>query len=220
MLSIVNISKSYKSKVLDDISFDVEKGSIVCIAGRNGSGKSTLLKIIASLLKPDSGEVRIYGQNVNEALSKKHLGFVSQKNSLFEDLTVSDNIKFFTDINGRESVKFNFDSDILNKKISQLSDGMRKRVNIMLSLINNPDFLIMDEPTANLDIYFKKQISEIILEYKRRGKSIIFTSHDTEEMLICDKLYVIRNGKFVFGDNPKSIKIDKFADIIYDMIKN
>ncbi|MDR2940594.1 MAG: ABC transporter ATP-binding protein [Clostridiales bacterium] len=219
MINVVNVTKSYKSKVLDNISFDIEEGGIICIAGRNGSGKSTLLRIIASILEPDSGEIRIDGTKINSKLAKKHLGYVAQKNSLFEELTVKDNIKFFTGVNGKLSMKYKFDEDILQKKIYQLSDGMRKRVNILVSLINNPDYLLMDEPTANLDLYYKKQISDIIMEYKRSGKTIVFTSHDVGEMFLCDKLYALKDGKFIFSGAPQTLGRNEFADKIYDMIK-
>lgn len=223
MLIIDNVYMKYNQSVLSGISMQIEKGSIIGIAGKNGSGKSTLLKIITSITKPTSGSVMLDNVDVfkNPSIIKNEIGYVPQENSLFDDLTVKDNIIFWASSCGQKYNSFDLHKDILHKKVKDLSGGMRKRINILVSLINNPNYLLMDEPTANLDIYYKREILNMILKYKKENKAIVITSHDANELLLCDKIYIIKNGVFVYEGLPSNLNENcSIDDTLYDIISD
>jgi ABC-2 type transport system ATP-binding protein len=209
MLKVKEVHKSYKAHILKGISVAIDRGEIIAIAGQNGSGKSTLLSIITSIIKPDSGTVTINGQDIfkNRQLVREHIGYVPQENCLFENLTVLDNLKFWASAYKKDYKKIIYNEDVLNKKVKVLSGGMKKRLSIVISLINEPNYLIMDEPTSSLDIKCKMEVIDTIVSMKNSGKSIIFTSHQLDELLLSDKLLVIKNGVFVYSGEPQ--KLDK-----------
>lgn len=223
MLIVDNVYMKYNQSVLSGISMQIEKGYIIGIAGKNGSGKSTLLKIITSITKPTSGSVMLDNVDVfkNPSIIKNEIGYVPQENSLFDDLTVKDNIIFWASSCGQKYNSFDLHKDILHKKVKDLSGGMRKRINILVSLINNPNYLLMDEPTANLDIYYKREILNMILKYKKENKAIVITSHDANELLLCDKIYIIKNGVFVYEGLPSKLNENcSIDDTLYDIISD
>jgi len=190
--SSTGISKSYGKKlILDNIDFSLGQGESAVIIGRNGAGKSTFLSILAGFLTPDSGSV-----------SKDHLtGFVPQKDTLFEDLTVKDNLRFWQSASKSKSNNFVDMFNVLEyakKEIKSLSGGMKKSVAICCALAHNPDILIMDEPFAGLDIYYKAELLKKLETLKNMGKTIIYTSHSTDEMLAFENLiFLIKDCKLI-----------------------
>ena len=220
-LYVKNISKKFDREVLKNVSAEFENGTINAVAGKNGCGKSTLLKIITTILKQDSGDIFINDKNLkdNPEFVRKKIGYVSQENSLLDDLSVRNNIIFFSDVYRVERNFFNLSDEVLNKKLKNLSGGMRKKINILISLLNNPEFLILDEPTANLDLYHKEEILNLIKDFKNVGKCVIFTSHNIDEIIIADKLFVINNGNIVFNDTPSKLNINNdFKENLYKLI--
>ena len=218
---VKNISKKFDREVLKNVSAEFENGTINAVAGKNGCGKSTLLKIITTILKQDSGDIFINDKNLkdNPEFVRKKIGYVSQENSLLDDLSVRNNIIFFSDVYRVERNFFNLSDEVLNKKLKNLSGGMRKKINILISLLNNPKFLILDEPTANLDLYHKEEILNLIKDFKNAGKCVIFTSHNIDEIIIADKLFVINNGNIVFNDTPSKLNINNdFKENLYKLI--
>ena len=218
---VKNISKKFDREVLKNVSAEFENGTINAVAGKNGCGKSTLLKIITTILKQDSGDIFINDKNLkdNPEFVRKKIGYVSQENSLLDDLSVRNNIIFFSDVYRVERNFFNLSDEVLNKKLKNLSGGMRKKINILISLLNNPEFLILDEPTANLDLYHKEEILNLIKDFKNAGKCVIFTSHNIDEIIIADKLFVINNGNIVFNDTPSKLNINNgFKENLYKLI--
>lgn len=223
MLVVDNVYMKYNQSVLCGLTMQIEKGTIVGIAGKNGSGKSTLLKIMTSITTPSSGRVMLDDTDIfkNPSVIKNELGYVPQENSLFDDLSVKDNIIFWASVCGEKYNSFDLPKDILKKKVKNLSGGMRKRINILISLLNNPNYLIMDEPTANLDIYYKREILNMILNYKKENKAIVITSHDANELLLCDKIFIIKNGVFVYEGLPSKLSENCLIDdTLYDIISD
>lgn len=203
MLQATDVCKGYKKPVLQKVSFEARRGEITGIAGANGSGKSTLLALLTGLLKPDSGKVLLDGKELwSDKAPARTLGYVPQDVSLFEELTCLDNIKFWAAAYRKDYKCVSFEADYLRKKVKTLSGGMKKRLSIALSLLNDPDFLIMDEPTSALDLSFKQYLRELMADRRRQGKAVIITSHQPDELLDCDKLYIIKGGCFVFEDSP------------------
>ena len=189
MFEVRNITKSYgKHVVLDNINLAVKPGEAVCIAGSNGCGKSTLLRIMAGVIKPDSGDLLyciegvdnvspavLSGKAVRRRFFEEKVGFVPQDNPLIEELSVRDNLKFW--YAGKPGIKSIADileeplvetlniSSYLDKKVSALSGGMKKRVSIACAYGSHPEILIMDEPGASLDLICKADIRKFINDY-------------------------------------------------------
>lgn len=165
-----------------------------------------MLSIIASVLKPDkrSGGVFINGTNVfNDSSLRKKIGFVTQDNDLFDDLTVKDNIDFWASAAGVGSkavfssyfVKLLDLNEFYNKRIKALSGGMKRRVAICCALVNDPSLIILDEPFTGLDLYYKNELIEYLTRLKNIGKTIIYTSHGSDEIMrLSDVVYIISGG--------------------------
>lgn len=206
-----------KKEVLKGISFSLEKGQCIGIIGANGTGKSTLLSILAGVRRPDSGQLLFQGEDLFLKQNKKRLrkisGYVPQDNPLMEELSVFDNLKLWYIDKKRleEELKSGVLSDFgleeyLKVPVNKLSGGLKKRVNIACAIAEDPDLLIMDEPTQALDMICKKDIMDYMEKCKKCGKSIIFTTHDETEFKICDKLFLLHAGKLKevsmhMGDN-------------------
>ena len=195
MITALGISKSYGGKlVLDCVDFTASMGESAVIVGRNGMGKSTFLSILAGYLRPDKGTVGMQGANA---------AFCPQDDNLFEDLTVRDNIKFWTRARGGcKDQGFPDFAKILDieayadKRVRHLSGGMKKSVAIICALTNNSPVLILDEPFSGLDIFYKNAILKVLDTLRTMGKCIIYTSHNTDEIIGLDsEIYTISNAK-------------------------
>jgi ABC-type multidrug transport system ATPase subunit len=201
LLEINNISKSFRGrKVLEDISFDVVPGSIVAITGENGAGKSTLLNLIIGWLKPDRGSIRI----------NKSFGFCPQEPLLFPRLTVNENLDYFGTAYGSVNIQtesgvpvseellktFDF-FDYCNKKVNILSGGTKQKLNLVLSLLNDPDLMILDEPYASLDWETYLKFWKYTDKKKKEGKSFLIVSHFIYDNSLIDKLFIIKDHKLV-----------------------
>jgi len=223
MLIANDICKKYKHPVLAGVSCKISEGEIIGIAGENGSGKSTLLSILVTLLSPDKGTVTLDGIPLTPASLKTNIGYVPQENALFDHLTVQDNLRFWAAAYGAildETVlltkMFPRIQEARKKKVAHLSGGMKKQLSIAIACMNNPRFLIMDEPSAALDIGFKRTLLEIFEGVKAEGRSCIFTSHQPDELLWCDRIYVLRNGVFAYEGTPRELEPD-FSERLYDL---
>ena len=214
MLEAIGIKASYKEKgwkrkekqVLKNINFTAERGQCIGLIGANGVGKSTLLSILAGIRKPDGGQLLLDGKDLLLNENKKQLreisGYVPQENPLMEELTIYDNLElWYTDQKRLQKelqegilTEFGFD-EYLKVPVNKLSGGLKKRVSIACALADNPEVLIMDEPTAALDMVCKQDIMDYIEKCKRNNKIIIFSTHDETELKICDKLYLLRSGE-------------------------
>lgn len=195
-ITVSNINKKYKKQlVLKDVSLYAKSGEIVGILGRNGCGKTTLISIIAGVEKADSGRV-IFSERGRELV-----GYVPQVNPLIEEASVIDNLGLWIkDSSKTDEILTAFDFDTLrSKKVYKLSGGMKRRVSIMCALSNSPRLLIMDEPTASLDIEYKKLIHGMMEEYVKSGGTIILVTHELEEINMCDRCYSLHEGHLSEG---------------------
>lgn len=185
LVSLKGVGKSFgKEKILGDINLDIKKGEVVGIVGPSGAGKSVLVKMLIGFLKPSEGEITFQMNPL--------IGFSMQDNSLYDHLTVDQNAKYFSKIYGvpREDWKARIPRLIesLNLKdfekvlVKNLSGGTKKRADLVCSLLNNPDILILDEPFLGLDPSLVKALSKYITDLNRQGKTIIISSHRTNEL--------------------------------------
>ena len=198
MIIAKNIKKSYLAPVLQDVSLQIDAGEIIGLAGENGSGKSTLLAILAGITKQDAGDVYV----------ERKIGLVPQEAALFDNLSVKDNLRFWAKAykqDWKNALPILADESMLKKRVSQLSGGMKKRLSIALACLHNPQFLIMDEPTAALDIGFKGELKQMLDEIRSQGRSVIFSTHQPDELAWCDRIYILRKGQFVYEGNPQEM---------------
>jgi len=226
LINVSEIKKSFgKKEVLKGASFNAEKGECIGIVGVNGSGKSTLLSILTGIIKADSGSGIIDGIDVLKYSKEisKIVGYVPQENPLIADLTVKDNLKLWY-TGSKYSLKDELESGFLknlgidefvNMTVKKLSGGMKKRVSIGIAVAKRPPVLILDEPSAALDLMAKKIIRDYLLLYIKEGGTVVIATHDEDELSICDRLYVVIDGKLEEVD--KHLRGD---DLLYKITNN
>lgn len=205
MLQVTGIAKNYgKKTVLRDITFSAKQGECVAIAGKNGCGKSTLLSVLAGTLKPGAGEFHAFGQDIfrNPKERERLIGYVPQENPLIPELTAKDNLRLWY-CNSRYDMKEELENGVLamlgipeflDVKVSAMSGGMKKRLSIGCAVANDPPILILDEPSAALDLVCKDAIRQYLLTYKERKGIVLITTHDEDELRLCDRLLVMKDG--------------------------
>lgn len=207
MLNVDKLVKTYgNKKILDHISFSINQGEIVGLVGENGAGKSTLLTILATLQKPNSGTITLNGQQYEKNLKniRKQIGFVPQDIAIWDEFTVEENMIFFEKLSWKKKSKDELRQLCLDMKLDKwkepvkiLSGGMKRKLNLAISLIHDPDVLLLDEPTVGIDLKSRKEIGAYLRELAAtKEKIIIYTSHDMDEiMFLCDYVLCI-------GDDP------------------
>ena len=209
IIKVENITKRFKDKlVLDNISFDIEEGEIFGLIGPNGAGKSTLINIITNLMMADSGNVFVEGKNLLEdtIYIKSIIGLVPQELAIIEQLTPYDNLEYFGYLYGlsgkllkdriNEALEFAGLVDVKKKKISKLSGGMKRRLNLAIAILNHPKILILDEPTVGVDPQSRNHIFDFLRKLSNENNTtIIYTSHYMEEVEhLCSKIFIIDEG--------------------------
>ncbi len=206
MIDVRGISYSYgRRRVLEEVSLHAEKGDCVAIAGANGCGKSTLLSLLAGAMRLQKGEIRYGGQDPRKDVGvfRRMLGYVPQDNPLLEELTVRDNLRLWYSCSPF-SLKEDLQSGILSllkleemlpMTVSKLSGGMKKRVSIGCALAAHPPILILDEPSAALDLICKEDIRGYLKWFQKNGGTILITTHEEAELDLCNRLYILRKGK-------------------------
>lgn len=215
-ISITNLNKNYgKTKALDGLNIEVNKGEIYCLLGPNGAGKTTLIKSIAGITKPDSGVIDIFGYNIPSQRKKLRaiLGYMPQVPSLYEDLSVRDNIRFFSgtfaisnlDKKINEALSLIGLNEKIDAKVSTLSGGYKQRCSLAAALIHEPELLLLDEPTAGVDPVLKENFWKYFRGLADRGTTIIISTHLMDEPLFCDRIGIIRQGSLIAEDTPVQI---------------
>lgn len=206
MLEVSGIRKSYKKKsVLQGVSFQVKPGICIGIVGGNGSGKTTLLSVLAGASRADKGN--IYYQKTDVTNDRKFysskIAYVPQENPIMEELTVKDNLRlWYKGYRGLEKYAGNEEpyvilglESVMHMPAGKLSGGMKKRLSIACALSNHAPILILDEPGAALDLACKADIRMYLKQYREQGGIVILTSHEMEELSLCDEMYVLKQGQ-------------------------
>ncbi|HWQ29699.1 MAG TPA: ABC transporter ATP-binding protein [Negativicutes bacterium] len=217
-ISIKNLVKRFGSfTAVNGISFDIPKGKIFGFLGPNGSGKSTTIRMICGVLSPTSGEGKVLGYDlVKDTETIKHnIGYMSQKFSLYEDLTVEENLDFYGNIylmkkdELRERKKQLIEMANLKGKekslAGTLSGGWKQRLALGCSLIHNPSLLILDEPTAGVDPVSRREFWHSITQLVSEGITVLVTTHYMDEASICDIIGFIYNGDLITIDTPQGL---------------
>ena len=212
-LQVNNLIKSYGSKsVLENISFNQEKGEIISLIGTSGVGKSTLLKCLAGLCSIDSGNITLNSNKIhNLEANNRKISFVFQESPLFPHINLLDNILFNMSSYDKKKLDFLLEKTELKNLVKrfpfEISGGENQRAAVVRSLIRNPDLLLLDEPFSNLDTVNKKYVKEIVFEIiKESNLTTIIVNHDIEESLeISDRIMIINDGIIDAIDTPENI---------------
>jgi ABC-2 type transport system ATP-binding protein len=230
-LSINNLSYQYnQKKIFDDINFNLFSGEFTVLLGKNGAGKTTLFSLITSLLKIQTGQINVFDncvlKNSQDALSK--IGVVFQASTLDLDLTVEQNLYYFSGLQGFSRTQSSFSikkviefmnlESFKNKKLRTMSGGERRRVEVSRAILNNPPLLLMDEATANLDIHTRKIVLEKLHDLVKEQKtSVLWSTHQVEEIEENDRTIILNKGKIIEDDKKKNL-LKKFGKSIRDIL--
>ncbi len=223
MIKVSSVIKKYDDfTALDSLSFEIKKGTIFGLLGVNGAGKSTILSILNGLSRFDSGEIKVFGFDIKKDIKKiKEISsIVPQDLAFYEKLTVKENLDFFAKIqnatkeNYDRAIKINTLEDLLNQRASTLSGGQKRRLNIAIGLLNNPQVIYFDEPTVGIDPKSRNEILESIKGYKKLGITVVYTSHYMNEIeKICDDVAIISHGKLVEQGSLKTLFSSKNSNL-------
>jgi len=232
VIEVRNISKFYgNNKVIDGLEFDVNENDIFGIVGPDGSGKTTILRLIAGIIDLDSGDILVNGFSTKREIEKvrSFIGYMPQKFSLYEDLSVEENINFFAELYSiplserktriKELYKFSHLENFKDKEVQYLSGGMQKKLALTCALINFPKILILDEPTIGVDPLSRQELWEMLKTLnKDKGITIVVTTNYMDEVTKFDKVALIYKGKFLINDKPNKIlqKGITFEDIFIE----
>jgi len=211
-VEVSHVAKSFVDKVaVDDLSFSVAQGEMFGLIGPNGAGKTTTIRMMMDILKPDSGEVTILGEKLNES-TKNKLGYLPEERGLYKKLKVIDSIVYLAslkDVNRHSAIERANDllnqtgmSANKNKKIEELSRGMGQIIQFIVTIIHDPQLLVMDEPFAGLDPVNTELLKGMLADLRKQGKAIILSTHQMNQVEeLCDRILMINNGQNVlYGD--------------------
>jgi len=211
-VEVSNIVKSFADKVaVDDLSFSVAQGEVFGLIGPNGAGKTTTIRMLMDIIKPDSGEVTILGEKLSEA-AKNSLGYLPEERGLYKKLRVLDTIIYLASLKGmdRHSAEEKAD-ELLNqtgmlphrgKKIEELSRGMGQIIQFIVTIIHDPQLVILDEPFAGLDPVNTELLKGMCVDLRNQGKAVILSAHQMNQVEeLCDRILMVNNGRAVlYGD--------------------
>ena len=211
-VEVNHVAKSFADKVaVDDLSFTVAQGEMFGLIGPNGAGKTTTIRMMMDILKPDSGKVTILGEKLNEA-TKNRLGYLPEERGLYRKLKVLDSIVYLASLKGMDRRSATEKADELldqtgmsaskNKKIEELSRGMGQIIQFIVTIIHDPQLLVLDEPFAGLDPVNTELLKGMLADLRNQGKAIILSTHQMNQVEeLCDRILMINNGHAIlYGD--------------------
>ena len=219
VIDATNFTKKFGTfTAVDNITFNVEKGEIFGFLGANGAGKTTAMKMLTGLLMPTSGEAHVAGFDVWKQANeiKKNIGYMSQKFSLYNDLTVAENIELFGGIYDMAMAEIKEKSSLLinklgiesfkNRMVESLPLGFKQKLAFSVAIFHNPDIVFLDEPTGGVDPITRRQFWEMIYEAAESGITPFVTTHYMDEAEYCDRVSIMVEGKIMALDTPAKLK--------------
>ncbi|MBU8893789.1 MAG: ABC transporter ATP-binding protein [Bacteroidales bacterium] len=216
IVEVKDLKKSYeKVEAVKGVSFNVSKGELFGLIGPDGAGKTSIFRILTTLLFPTSGKVKLFDSDIIKDYKKirNNIGYMPQKFSLYQDLSVEENLMFFARIFGT-TIEENYDliKDIYiqiepfkDRLAGKLSGGMKQKLALSCALIHSPDILILDEPTTGVDAVSRKEFWEMLIRLKEKGITILVSTPYMDEANLCDRVALIQNGKIMSIDTPEKV---------------
>jgi len=229
-ISVKNISKKYKTvQALQNITFEVREGELFGLIGPDGAGKTTLFRLLTTLLIPNEGSATVANYDVLKQVKeiRNSVGYMPGKFSLYQDLTIAENLAFFATIFGT-TIEENYDliEDIYvqiepfkNRRAGALSGGMKQKLALCCALIHKPKVLFLDEPTTGVDPVSRKEFWEMLKRLKQKGITILVSTPYMDEASLCDRIALIQKGKILKIDSPDAI-VKAYERTIYDVATN
>ena len=226
-ISVQHISKSFKTvNAVNDVSFEVKEGELFGLIGPDGAGKTTIFRILTTLLFADKGTVTVAGFDVVDDYKeiRNHVGYMPGKFSLYQDLTVEENLNFFATIFGT-TIEENYEliKDIYvqiepfkNRRAGALSGGMKQKLALSCALIHKPKVLFLDEPTTGVDPVSRKEFWEMLKRLQQKGITILVSTPYMDEAELCDRIAIIQHGKILQIDTPQEI-VKHYPKTIFDV---
>ncbi|MDF2536263.1 MAG: heme exporter protein CcmA [Bacillales bacterium] len=228
MIKIQNLVKKIGDKIiLRNLNLEVKAGETIAVLGPNGAGKSTLLKVVATLIKPTSGEVIIHGYDLKKDVNKirENIGYLPHASLLYEHFSPLENLKFFGSLysvknleeRSKELIKQVGLGFFMNEPVKGFSRGMIQRVAIARAMVHQPELLLLDEPHTGLDQKAIGILNDVVQAYKENGSTTLIVTHDLKQAaLICDRIIIIQNGKvsddFQVEERSESWLLNKYNE--------
>ena len=229
-ISVKNISKKYKTvQALQNITFEVQEGELFGLIGPDGAGKTTLFRLLTTLLIPNEGSATVANYDIVKQVKeiRNSVGYMPGKFSLYQDLTIAENLAFFATIFGT-TIEENYDliEDIYvqiepfkNRRAGALSGGMKQKLALCCALIHKPKVLFLDEPTTGVDPVSRKEFWEMLKRLKQKGITILVSTPYMDEASLCDRIALIQKGKILKIDSPDAI-VKAYEKTIYEVATN
>lgn len=232
IIDIRNLTKKFgKFTAVNSINFKIHKGEILGFLGPNGAGKTTTIKMINGLLKITSGEILIKGldSQKNRKELKKIMGYMSQKFSLYPLLTANENIEFFGGISGltsrqitekKKDIKKGIADSILDQKVHEIPPGIKQKIALFICLMTDPEIIFLDEPTSGVDPEVRRSFWMEIYHLKKKGKTILVSTHNLDEVEYADRIIIIHRGHIIIEGEPGFLQEKHHKDSIEELFKD
>jgi len=231
IIKISNLKKFYgKIKAVNGITFSVSEGEMFGLVGPDGAGKTTTMRILCSLLSPNEGNASLFSMDITENRKEvqNKIGYLSQKFSLYGDLSVDENIEFFADIHSvknyeerrNELLEFTRLTPFRNRLADKLSGGMKQKLALACSLIHKPSILFLDEPTTGVDPVSRRDFWKILSDLQKEGMTIFMTTPYLDEAERCNRVAMMNEGKIISLDTPQNIKASLTKEVIEILCDN
>ncbi len=228
-VEVKNLSVQYGDFfAVKNITFDVKKGEIFGFLGANGAGKTTTIKVLCGVQRPTSGEVSVNGESYEDITALKgQIGYMSQKFTLYDDLTVYENFSFNSSLRKldrsffqkriKELLDFIGFEYPLHALVADLPGGIKQQVSLVVSMLHDPEVIFLDEPTAGVTPYYRNKFWDLIRTLSKKGKTVFVTTHYMDEAEYCDRIALMRTGEIIALDTPKNLKKKVFPEKLVEI---
>ncbi|MFL6021765.1 MAG: ABC transporter ATP-binding protein [Marmoricola sp.] len=199
------------STVLDDVSFEIPAGDVTGLLGPSGCGKTTLMRAIVGVQRITAGSVTVFGEAAGSATLRSRIGYVTQAPSVYDDLTVSENLHFFASVLGVPKARVESCLTLVDltsyadRVVARLSGGQRSRVSLAVALLGEPQLIVLDEPTVGLDPVLRRDLWATFHRLADAGAAVFVSSHVMDEATRCDRLLLMREGRLIASDSPDGL---------------